>query len=190
MLMAFRRALCRLGSGRAFCRTPLLSAHLYHLWTKHQAESLCSLPDVFLFPNSALILPERLFIALYCQCLSRRTLYPPPEREEVEGLRVLGVLAFFVEVDLLLADLEDDFEEEDDLLLTLERREVEEVRRRGDLGASLAFVPVATSAESAASAIFTVSVATESLPHTWRSKSSSSFSILACSFFMAESSAQ
>ena len=125
-----------------------------------------------------------------CQCLSRRTLYPPPEREEVEGLRVLGVLAFFVEVDLLLADLEDDFEEEDDLLLTIERREVEEVRRRGDLGASLAFAPVATSAESAVSAIFTVSVATESLPHTWRSKSSSSFSILACSFFMAESSVQ
>ena len=75
-----------------------------------------------------------------CQCLSRRTLYPPPEREEVEGLRVLGVLAFFVEVDLLLEDLEDDFEEEDDLLLTLERREVDEVRRRAGVFVTVAVV--------------------------------------------------
>ena len=118
-----------------------------------------------------------------CQCLSRRTLYPPPEREEVEGLRVLGVLAFFVEVDLLLEDLEDDFEEEDDLLLTLERREVDEVRRRAGV-----FVTVAVVSRTRVTLM--VSGATESLPHTWRSKSSSSFSILACSFFMAESSAQ
>ena len=79
-------------------------------------------------------------------------------------MRVLGVLAFFVEVDLLLEDLEDDFEEEDDLLLTLERREVEEVRRRAGV-----FVTVAVVSRTRVTLM--VSGVTESLTHTWRSKS-------------------